>query len=61
MKYQVLFSLKNNEKLFVNAVCCSRDWRFKAGLIVRCAASLSLYFQLFMIIFGSSICFYSEM
>ena len=33
MKYQVLFSLKNNEKvqvhLFINVVCCSRDWRFK--------------------------------
>ena len=29
MKYQVLFSLKNYEKVFVNVVCCSRDWRFK--------------------------------
>ena len=29
MKYQVLFSLKNNEKVFINVVCCSRDWRFK--------------------------------
>ena len=34
MKYQVLFSLKKerkkkNEKVFVNVVCCSRDWRFK--------------------------------
>ena len=29
MKYQVLFSLKNNEKIFMNVVCCSRDWRFK--------------------------------
>ena len=29
MKYQVLFSLKNNEKVFMNVVCCSRDWRFK--------------------------------
>ena len=28
MKYQVLFSLKNNEKVFINVVCCSRDWRF---------------------------------
>ena len=24
-----LFSLKNNEKIFMNVVCCSRDWRFK--------------------------------
>ena len=29
MKYQVLFSLKNNEKVFINVICCSRDWRFK--------------------------------
>ena len=32
MKYQVLFSLKNNEKEFMNIVCWSRDWRFK-GLV----------------------------
>ena len=25
MKYQVLFSLKNNEKAFINVVCCSHD------------------------------------
>ena len=25
MKYQVLFSLKNNE-IFMNVVCCSCDW-----------------------------------
>ena len=40
MKYQVLFSLKNNEKIFINAVCCSRDWRFKgiapAGVRIVC-------------------------
>ena len=29
MKDQVLLSLKNNEKIFMNVVCCSRDWRFK--------------------------------
>ena len=37
MKYQVLFSLKNNEKTFINvvccspigALCCSPDWGFK--------------------------------
>ena len=28
-KHQVLFSLKSNEKIFMNVVCCSRDWRFK--------------------------------
>ena len=25
VKYQVLFSLKNNEKVFMNVICCSRD------------------------------------
>ena len=29
MKRAVLFSLKNNEKVFINVVCCSLDWRFK--------------------------------
>ena len=29
MKYQVLFSLKNIGKVFINVGCCSRDWRFK--------------------------------
>ena len=29
MKYQVLFSLKNNEKVFINVVCCSRYVPFK--------------------------------
>ena len=28
-KYQVLFSLENNKKVFMNVVCCSRDWLFK--------------------------------
>ena len=25
MKYQVFFALKNNEKIFMNVVCCSHD------------------------------------
>ena len=29
MKYIGLFSLKNNEKVFINVVRCSHDWRFK--------------------------------
>ena len=29
LKHQVLFSLKNNEKIFMNVVCCCRDWHFK--------------------------------
>ena len=32
MKYKVLFSLKNNEKILMNVVCCSRDWHFKGKL-----------------------------
>ena len=26
MKYQVLFSPRNTEKIFKTAVCCSSDW-----------------------------------
>ena len=29
LKHQVSFSLKNNEKIFMNVICCSHDWRFK--------------------------------
>ena len=29
MKHQVLFSQKNNGKVFMNVICCSRDWCFK--------------------------------
>ena len=29
LKHQVLFSQKNNEKIFMNVVCCSRDWHFQ--------------------------------
>ena len=25
----LIFSLKNNENIFMNDVCCSQDWRFK--------------------------------
>ena len=34
MKYQVLFSLKNNEKLFMNAICCGCDWRFNYHVLL---------------------------
>ena len=33
MKHQVLFSLKNNDKVFMNVVCCSRDQRFKGSAL----------------------------
>ena len=29
MKYQILFCLKNNEKVYINVVCCSPDWHFR--------------------------------
>ena len=29
MKYQILFSLKNNENIFKTVVCCSHDWHLK--------------------------------
>ena len=29
LKHQVLFSLKNNETIFMHVICCCRDWRFK--------------------------------
>ena len=32
MKYQVLFSLKNNEKVFMVVVCCSCDWPFRVKI-----------------------------
>ena len=42
MKYQVLFSLENNEKIFMNVACCSRDWRFK-GLKFNIVKTLVVY------------------
>ena len=33
MKYQVLFSLKTNEQIFLNVVWCSRDSRLKEKLL----------------------------
>ena len=41
MKHQVLFSLKNNEKILMNVVCCSRDWRFK----VKAKTNLPLLYE----------------
>ena len=32
MKYQVLFSLKNNEKVFINVICCRHDWLFRVNI-----------------------------
>ena len=33
MKYQVLFSLKNNEQVFINVVCCNPLWRLRIKII----------------------------
>ena len=37
MKYQVLFSLKNNGKVFINVVCCSLigALRFKIRVLMN--------------------------
>ena len=37
LKHQVLFSLKNNEKIFMNVVCCSCDWRLKGETDIICS------------------------
>ena len=29
LKFQVLFTLKKNEKIFINVLCCSRDWHLR--------------------------------
>ena len=37
LKHQVLFSLKKNENIFMNVICCSRDWGFLMGeAVVGC-------------------------
>ena len=38
----VLLSLKNNEKIFTNVVCCSRDWRFNGQHLGRPKSGKSL-------------------
>ena len=60
MKYQALFSLKNNEKIFMYVVCCNRDWPFKGltlqqlklarmmsitKLVIKLAMKLDISFQ----------------
>ena len=44
MKYQVLFSLKNNAEIFMNVVCCSCDWPFKVKLPCTLSAIITLIF-----------------
>ena len=41
MKYQVLFSLKNNEKVFMNGACCSPDRHFQGLLMPQADNNVS--------------------
>ena len=48
MKYQVLFSLRNNEIVFIDVVCCSHDWHFKGMFLeVRMYRSFANLFSNF--------------
>ena len=43
MKYLVLFLKKINKKVFMNVVCCSRDWRFECiNIQIRSESSLTI-------------------
>ena len=48
MKHQVLFSLKNDEKIFMNVVCCIRDWRFK-GKYTKSDDMIGIIYLLFVL------------
>ena len=39
MKYQVLFSLKNNEKVLINAVCCCVIGPLRLILVAKATSS----------------------
>ena len=67
MKHQVPFSLKNNEKIFMNVFCCSRDWRFKGLELIEheiyvkginkcqgCKLEQMMYFLVFLGLLSSS-------
>ena len=44
LKHQILFSPINNEKIFMNVICCSHDWHFKGYnnvIIVACVFSFT--------------------
>ena len=42
LKHQVLFSLKNNENIFMGVVCCIRDWHFKSLIISHLTLSYTI-------------------
>ena len=35
LNHQVLFSLRNDENIFMNVVCCSLEWRFKGIIFLK--------------------------
>ena len=43
MKYQVLLSLKNNEKIFKTVICCSRDMPLKGYIVITPQTKSVLY------------------
>ena len=47
MKYQALFFMKSNEKLFKTVVCCSRDWRLRGEIWFIYLCTLVFYFTVF--------------
>ena len=52
MKYQVLFSLKNNEKILMNVVCCSHNW---LKLMVRLSGEATFSLSCFPFQLGSTL------
>ena len=56
MKYQVLFSLKNNETIIMNVVCCSRDWHFKGLYIYKWIHYQEKQLLLFSVLLSLSLC-----
>ena len=45
MDYQVLFSLKNNEKVFTNVVCCSRDWLIMEKMVIQIVIMEKMFYR----------------
>ena len=45
MKYQVFFSLKNNEKIFKIGICCSCDWCLKGLSNFESSSTLNLNYK----------------
>ena len=56
LKHQVIFSPKTMKKIFMNVICCSRDWRFKGLSLfffsISAAHLAILYFEVTCTITG---------